>query len=97
MLDFQELIPEFYDVEQKGSFLVNTNKISFGQRYDGSFVNNVILPPWAQGSPETFVNVFKDALESDYVSANLHKWIDLMFGYKQRGEAAIDADNCKFY
>ena len=35
----------------------------------------------------------KDALESPYVSQNLHNWIDLIFGYKQKGQAAIDADN----
>ena len=27
------------------------------------------------------------------MSRNLHKWIDLIFGYKQRGKAALAADN----
>jgi hypothetical protein len=33
------------------------------------------------------------ALESDYVSRNLHRWIDLIFGCKQRGPAAEAAHN----
>ena len=39
----------------------------------------------------------RKALESDYVSENLNIWIDLIFGYKQRGEEAIKNFNCKFY
>ncbi len=39
----------------------------------------------------------KKALESDYVSNNLHKWIDLIFGYKQRGQEAIKAKNVFFH
>lgn len=32
-------------------------------------------------------------MESDFVSAHLHEWIDLIFGFKQRGEPAVEAAN----
>jgi WD40 repeat protein len=37
------------------------------------------------------------ALESEYVSMHLHDWIDLIFGYKQRGENAKEAHNLFYY
>ncbi|GBP69977.1 Protein FAN [Eumeta japonica] len=55
-------------------------------------VHNVALPPWAN-SPEDFVRKLRSALESEYVSRHLHQWIDLIFGYKQRGEEAVRANN----
>ncbi|KAL0174743.1 hypothetical protein M9458_030711, partial [Cirrhinus mrigala] len=33
------------------------------------------------------------ALESEFVSCQLHQWIDLIFGYKQRGPEAARALN----
>lgn len=94
MSDFKELIPEFYDVEQEGKFLVNQMGIHFGYRHNGMKVGDVELPPWAE-SPKHFVNILRNALESDIVSQSLHLWIDLIFGCKQRGDEAIKANNCK--
>lgn len=37
------------------------------------------------------------ALECDYVSAHLHEWIDLIFGYKQQGPLAMEANNVFYY
>lgn len=40
---------------------------------------DVVLPPWAADAVD-FVRKQRAALESEYVSANLHHWIDLIFG-----------------
>lgn len=72
-------------------------KINFGKRSDGTPVNDVILPPWAENSPEKFISILREALESEFVSKNLHSWIDLIFGYKQRGEEAIKANNLFYH
>ncbi|XP_073085666.1 protein FAN isoform X2 [Manis javanica] len=88
--DFKELIPEFYGDDV--SFLVNSLKLDLGKRQGGQMVDDVELPPWAQ-SPEDFLKKSRDALESNYVSEHLHEWIDLIFGYKQKGSDAVGAHN----
>ncbi|KAH9280985.1 WD repeat and FYVE domain-containing protein 3 [Echinococcus granulosus] len=90
MADVRELIPEFFYLPD---FLVNSNHFDFGCKQSGIRVDNVLLPPWAKGDPREFIRQHREALESEYVSANLHHWIDLIFGYKQRGEPAVQAVN----
>lgn len=46
-----------------------------------------------QSGPVDFISKLREALECDYVSNNLHHWIDLIFGYKQNGPEAIKANN----
>lgn len=51
------------------------------------------LPPWANGSTFEFVRIQREALESEYVSNNLHLWIDLIFGKKSRLPDSINFGN----
>ncbi|KAK6146264.1 hypothetical protein DH2020_020133 [Rehmannia glutinosa] len=53
---------------------------------------DLAVPSWA-GSPEEFIKLHRDALESNQVSCQIHQWIDITFGYKMSGEAAIAAKN----
>jgi hypothetical protein len=55
-------------------------------------VADVALPPWADDAAD-FIWQHRQALESKFVQQHLHLWIDLIFGCKQHGEAAVEADN----
>lgn len=102
--DVKELIPEFYSLSfgdkvssgilppstVAGEFLDNVIGLDLGVRQDGIRVDDVELPPWANGSSQIFVRKLREALECDYVSNRLHFWIDLIFGVRSR---SIEAHN----
>ena len=80
--DTKELIPEFFYLPE---MLKNFNKINLGIKQDNEPVDDVKLPKWAGGSPYLFLKLHRKALECNNVSKNLHNWIDLVFGFKQKG------------
>ncbi|XP_037087488.1 LOW QUALITY PROTEIN: neurobeachin-like, partial [Pollicipes pollicipes] len=91
--DVKELVPEFYYLPE---MFINSSQYKMGQTEEGVTVDSVALPPWAH-SPEHFVRTNRLALESEIVSCQLHQWIDLIFGYKQRGPEAVRATNVFYY
>ncbi|KAA0049017.1 hypothetical protein IC582_012315 [Cucumis melo] len=93
MSDVKELVPELFYLPE---ILTNENAIDFGTTQLGQNLDSVKLPPWAK-NPIDFIHKHRMALESEHVSAHLHEWIDLIFGYKQRGKEAISANNVFFY
>jgi hypothetical protein len=88
--DVKELIPEFFTLPE---MFLNTNKFPLGKTQRGQKIDDVLLPPWAKGSAHEFVRMHRLALESEHVSRNLHHWIDLVFGFKQRGPEAEASHN----
>lgn len=59
----------------------------------GERVHDVELPKWAKNDAKEFIRLHREALESKYVSEHLNDWIDLIFGYKQRGVDSVNAMN----
>ena len=89
-IKYQELIPDFFNLPE---IYININNFNFGKTIEGINVTDVILPPWASGSPRLFSKMNKKALESEYVSQQINNWIDLIFGYKQKGIEAEKSYN----
>lgn len=93
--EVKELTPEWYS---NPWFLKNFHNFDLGIcSTDGAPISDVILPPWANGDPTKFIEIMQNALESDFCSTNLSKWIDLIFGYKQRGPDAEKANNIFYH
>jgi len=91
--DVKELIPEFFVKDLAVKFLSANEALPLGSRQNGKSIDAVELPPWADSTVD-FVIRHRQALdESDYVNGHVNEWIDLIFGYKQRGPESVKADN----
>ena len=88
--DVRELIPEFYSIPE---IYYNINNYDMGIRRNKEKVNNVKCPLWSEDDPYKFLSIINLAFESDYVSFNINNWIDLIYGYKQRGKEAEKCNN----
>uniref|UniRef100_A0A5B6YV66 Putative inactive serine/threonine-protein kinase lvsG n=1 Tax=Davidia involucrata TaxID=16924 RepID=A0A5B6YV66_DAVIN len=74
-----ECIPEFY-----------CDPHIFYSLHSG--MTDLAVPSWA-GTAEEFIKLHRDALESNWVSRQIHHWIDITFGYKMSGQVAVAAKN----
>jgi len=92
--EVKELTKEWYS---NPSFLCNHNDFMLGTSAKGKIVSDIELPPWAHESPALFVQIMRSALDGEVCSQTLHQWIDLIFGFKQRGEEAEKAYNVFYH
>lgn len=88
--DVREIIPEFFFIPEMFMCL---NGINLGTMQSGREVGDVDLPKWVKGDPYKYVCELKKMLESEQVSLSINKWIDYIYGFKQRGKEAVKAIN----
>ena len=86
--DVRELIPEFFFFPE---MFINLNDLNMGIRDNGKKVNDVSTP--CSNNPYEFTLLMRNVLENDIISNNINKWIDLIFGYKNKGEEAEENYN----
>ena len=77
-------LPEIY---------VNYNEFEFGENQTRNKINDILLPNWAKNESRLFVKMNKKAIESSKVSERINDWIDLIFGFKQKGKEAVKSLN----
>ena len=81
--DVKEMIPHIFFLPQMYEAM---------ERIDMGTKSVVKIGAWAANTRD-FVQTMFEALNDETTTTNLNEWIDLIFGYKSRGQAAIDSRN----
>lgn len=76
--------------------MININGYDFGLTQLKERICNVEIPKWAQNNPYILCKYLRKTLESEYVSQKINNWIDLIYGFKQQGPAAVQSMNIFF-
>lgn len=76
--------------------MLNTYNLDLGYSPEGDEIDDVLLPRWAEDLQDMMF-IMRAALESEFVSLSLHKWIDLIFGNKQKGKIAEESNNLYYH
>lgn len=59
-------------------------------------VNYVVFFRWVK-LLEDFIYKYRKVFEFEYVLENIYNWIDLIFGYKQKGFVVVEVFNVFYY
>jgi hypothetical protein len=85
-----EILPEFFF---SAEIYENVNDINFPKSPTTNVcVGDVMMPPWASDARELTYRL-RRAMESQIVSRSIHEWIDLIWGVRRRGDAALERLN----
>ncbi|CAD6187450.1 unnamed protein product [Caenorhabditis auriculariae] len=74
--DYKELLPEWLTTPEA---FKNVLKLNLGKKQDGFVVDDVVVPPWANGCARKFIHAQRFALEQPQVTEKLNGWIDLSY------------------
>ena len=91
--DVRELIPEFFCLPE---MFYNYNKLNLGVLSNQErevLCNHVDTPEWASHDGYLFIAKHREMLESPEISEKINEWINIIFGFKQKGKEAKKINN----
>ena len=76
---------------EKNNKLDEGNEVEIPNEKNMRNLDEVIMPLWCKNNPFLFIEKYRKILE--YPNININPWVDLVFGYNQRGTKAQKAGN----